>query len=122
MRMYDEEGIMGTKVHMWMSENDAMEFSLSCIFMWVLEIELRWVTDLVWQAPLLSEPCRPTINIFWEVLDVWSWGERSKEDAKQAELLVQVNKRIDSRALSVHLNYSKKIPQELHSIICSVFF
>lgn len=74
--MSGEEGIMGTKVHMGMSENDAAEFVLSYIFMWVLGIELKWVTELVWQAPSLSEPCRPTINIFWEVLDVRSWEER----------------------------------------------
>lgn len=96
--MYDE-GVMGTKGHMWMSENDDVEFVLSCIFMWILRIELKWVTELVWQVPSLSEPCRPTINIFWEVLDVRSWGERSKEDAKQVNLLVQVDKHIDSSAL-----------------------
>lgn len=112
--MYDEEEVMGTKVHMCMSENDAVEFALSCIFMWVLGIELRWVTELVWQAPSLSEPCRPTINIFWEILDVRSWGERSKEDVKQVDLLVQVDKHIDSRALcssELFKENSSRIPQ-----------
>lgn len=34
---------MGTKGHMQMSEDDAVEFVLSCIFMWILRIELKWV-------------------------------------------------------------------------------